>query len=127
MEDNFRDFFTESKALISEYLSTRWRLFRLEAINKISRAAGTFFFIIIAAILAFLVVLFLGLLMAYWLSGVLDSYAGGFLITAAAFILIFVIILVFRRPLIERPLTSMLVRNLAEELDEDDDEDEDDD
>lgn len=125
MEDNFRDFFTESKALISEYLSTRWRLFRLEAINKMSRAAATFFFIIIAAMLSFLVVLFLGLLLAYWLSGVLDSYAWGFLITAAVFILTFVVILVFRRPLIERPLTSMLIRNLAEELDEDEDDDED--
>lgn len=127
MEDNFRDFFTESKALISEYLHTRWRLFRLEAINKTSRAVGTFFFIIIAAMLAFLVVLFLGLLLAYWLSGALDSYALGFLITAAVFILMFAIILIFRRPLIERPMTSMLVRNLAEELDEDDDDDEDED
>lgn len=125
MEDNFKDYFSGSKKLFSEYLETRWKLLRLTITGKAANFFGVFLGLIIAAMLGFFVVLFLGFLLAYWISGMTGSFTIGFLITAAVFIILFSIVLIFRRPLIHRPLANAIIKEMGNDLDEeDDDEDE---
>lgn len=123
MEDNFKDYFSGSKKLFSEYLEARWKLLRLTITGKAANVFGVFLGLIIAAMLCFFVVLFLGFLLAYWISGITGSFTIGFLITALVFIFLLAVVLIFRRPLIHRPLANAIIREVGRELDEDDDED----
>lgn len=118
MEDNFKDFFTESKDVVSNYLEARWKLTRLSVSGKLAHALGVFLAIIIAAMLGFFVVLFLGLLLAYWISDMLHSFTIGFAIAALLFIILFAVVLIFRKKLIQGPLANILIRELAEEIEE---------
>lgn len=118
MEDNFKDYFTESKNVISNYLEARWKLTKLHTAGKLAHALGVFLAIIITAMLGFFVILFLGLLLAYGISEWSGSFTLGFSVTALIFIILFVITVIFRRGLIQRPMANMLIRELAEEIEE---------
>lgn len=118
MEDNFKDYFNASKRLFSEYLEARWRLVRLMLIEKTANVFGVFLGLMVAAILSFFVVLFLGFLLAYWISGMTGSFTIGFLVTALVFIVLFAVVLIFRRPLIHRPLANAIIREICSELDD---------
>lgn len=118
MEDNFKDYFTESKNVVSNYLEARWKLTRLHATGKLAHALGVFLAIIVASMLGFFVVLFLGLLLAYWISDMTHSFTTGFAITALIFIILFIMVLAFRKKLIQNPLANILIRELAEEIED---------
>lgn len=118
MEDNFKDYFDGSKKLFSEYLEARWKLIRLIITGKIANLFGIFLSLIIAAMLGFFVVLFLGFLLAYWISDITGSFTLGFSLTALVFIVLFALVLIFRRPLIRRPMANAIIREVGEELEE---------
>jgi len=132
MEDNIQEFVSESKKVASAYLEAKWKLLRLTAVEKTVHALGLFMSIIIAAMLGFFVVMFLGFLLAFWISNISGSFSLGFAITALLFIILLAVALIFRRKLILTPVSNILVRELAEEMtdpvddDQDDDDDEDD-
>lgn len=115
MEDNFKDYIHESKEVITDYLEARWRLTRLTAAGKMAHALGVFMVIIIAAMLGFFVVMFLGLLLAYWISDMTGSFTLGFSMAALLFIVLLAVVLFFRRRLIQKPVSNVLLRELAEE------------
>ena len=132
MEDNAKDFISESKKVASTYIEAKWKLLRLTAVEKIVHALGLFMSIIIAAMLGFFVVMFLGFLLAFWISDMSGSFSLGFAVTALLFIVLLAVTLIFRRKLILIPISNILIRELAEEksdpddpeLDDDEDEDE---
>ena len=76
--DNLGAFFAENKTLIKEYLETRMKIYRLQSIRLFSRSAGYFAWIMISALLAFLFLLFGGLMLGFWFSGLLGSFVSGF-------------------------------------------------
>ncbi|HEX5555907.1 MAG TPA: hypothetical protein VFX43_21870 [Chitinophagaceae bacterium] len=119
MEDNFKGHFTGSKKLITQYLEARWKLLRLTAAGKVANALGFFFGLMLTALLGFFVVLFLGFLLAYWIADMTGSFMMGFLLTSIFFILLFIIVLIFRRGLIQRPLANIIIREIAEDIEED--------
>lgn len=118
MEDNFKDYLTESKNVISNYLEARWKLTRLRVSGKLAHALGVFLAIIIASMLGFFVVMFLGLLLAYGISEWSGSFTLGFSVTALIFIILFIIVLIFRKKVIQNPMANMLIRELAEDIEE---------
>ena len=118
MEDNFKDYVTETKNVISNYLEARWKLTRLNVSGRLAHTLGVFLAIIIAAMLGFFVVMFLGLLLAFWITDLSGSHTLGFAVSAFLFIIFFVIVLIFRRKLIQDPLANILVRELSEETEE---------
>jgi hypothetical protein len=118
MEDNFKDYFTGSKELLTDYLEARWKLIRLDTAGKVANALGVFLGLLIAAMLGFFVIMFLGFLLAYWISDISGSFTLGFSVTAIVFLLLFIIILIFRKRLIHRPLANALIRELAEGIED---------
>src|SRR5690348_3480470 len=118
MEENLKEYLAGSKKVISAYLEARWKLLRLTGIGKLSNALGVILGLLITAILGFFMVLFLGFLLAFWLSEVTGSFTWGFLITAGVFIFLFLIVLLFRKALIHRPLANIMIRTLVEQMEE---------
>lgn len=122
MEENLKEYLAGSKKVISAYLEARWKLLRLTGIGKLSNALGVILGLLITAILGFFMVLFLGFLLAFWLSEVTGSFALGFLITTAFFIFLFLIVLLFRKALVHRPLANIVIRTLVDQMEEHDQE-----
>lgn len=120
MEDNFKDFFSESTEVVSDYLETRWKLIRLTAAGKIAHALAVFMVIVISAMLVFFVVIFVGLLLAFWISDATGSFTLGFSLTAVLFLLLLIIGLAFRKKLILIPISNLLLRELAQEIEQED-------
>ena len=96
---------------LKHYIGLQREYVKLDVIDKMVRLikaialAITFFLIIVA------VVLFFSLAISFWLS----LYVGiikAFLIMGIIHVLIFVLLLIFRRPLIERPLVHFLAELL---------------
>jgi len=52
-----------------------------------------------------------------------NSFTIGFACSAALFVVLLGILLIFRKPLIQVPLSNMLIRELLSEMDMEDDED----
>ncbi|MRG46530.1 hypothetical protein GFS24_15515 [Chitinophaga sp. SYP-B3965] len=118
MEDNFSNYFTETGKVAREYVETRLDLIKLQAAGKLSKALGLFFSLLMAFLLFFFVVVFLGMLLGFWIGEKYNSNTIGFAWAAGFFIFLFVLILVFRKNLIQRPLANLLAAELVEEIDE---------
>jgi hypothetical protein len=104
--ESIGSFLKENKSLAKDYLETRLEIFRLSGIRMASKSAG------------YLVWLFVGVTIGFWLSKITDSFILGFGIVAVALILLFVILTVFRKKLFLDPLMQVILDRASEEIDE---------
>jgi hypothetical protein len=117
--DDLGSFFKENKPLLKEYLETRLEIFRLQAVRLISKSAGYLVWILISMFLFFLIMLFSGIVLGCWLSGLTHSYVKGFGLTTLIFVIIFVLLALFRKTLFVNPLTQNIIRKTNEGFRED--------
>ncbi|SFN81467.1 hypothetical protein SAMN05428949_3556 [Chitinophaga sp. YR627] len=126
MEDNFSNYFNQTGKVAKEYLETRLDLIKLQAAGKLSKALGLFFSLILAFLLFFFVIVFLGMVLGFWIGEMTNSFTLGFSCSAGLFVILLGIILAFRKPLVQIPLSNMLVRELLSEMDVEEKEEEED-
>ncbi|SFE68817.1 hypothetical protein SAMN05518672_10974 [Chitinophaga sp. CF118] len=123
MEDNFSNYFNQTGKVAKEYLETRLDLIKLQAAGKLSKALSLFFSLLLAFLLFFFVIVFLGMVVGFWIGEMTHSYTIGFSCSAGLFVFLLVIILLFKKPLIQRPLSNMLIVELMSEINPDDNDD----
>jgi hypothetical protein len=116
MEDNFSNYFNQTGKVAKEYLETRLDLIKLQAAGKLSKALALFFSLILAFLLFFFVVVFLGMVVGFWIGEMTHSYTIGFACSAGLFVFLLAVILLFRKSLIQRPLSNMLITELLSEI-----------
>ena len=116
MEDNFGNYFNQTGKVAKEYVETRLDLIKLQAAGKLSKALGLFFSLILAFLLFFFVIVFLGMVLGFWIGEMTNSFTLGFSCSAGLFVILLGIILVFRKPLVQIPLSNMLVKELLSEM-----------
>lgn len=122
MEDNFKDFFGETKILVKNYAEKRLELVKMQTALKTSQALGLFFsLLIIFSILLFLVV-FAGLWFSFWLAEKTGSTATGFGISTGILVLLFIVALVLRKALIQTPVANIVAREITNDDDEEEEE-----
>src|SRR5579871_1371279 len=119
--ESLGSFFQSNKNLAKEYVETRLEIFRLRAIRTASKSAGLLVWLIISLFLVFLIVLFLGITMGFWLSKLTDSFVMGFGLVSLALILLCVILAIFRKKLFLEPLMQIILDRASEEIEEEDD------
>ncbi|WP_298737305.1 phage holin family protein [uncultured Chitinophaga sp.] len=124
MEENFSNYFNQTGKVAREYLETRVDLIKLQAAGKLSKALGLFFSIMMAFLLFFFVVVFLGMVVGFWIGEMTGSYTIGFSCAAGLFVVLLLLILIFRKSLIQRPLSNMLVAEMLEGMSDDEQEEE---
>ena len=100
--DNLGGFIKENKNLLKEYWETRLEIYRLQGIKAFSKTAGYFIWIIISLFLAWLLIIFIGLVK-------------GFGITALIILLKIVLLAVFRKPLFINPIIRGLLKKTQED------------
>lgn len=123
MEDNFSNYFNQTGKVAKDYLETRLDLIKLQAAGKLSKALGLFFSLILAFLLFFFVIVFLGMVVGFWIGEMTHSNTIGFSCSAGLFVFLLAIILLFRKPLIQTPLSNLLITELLSEMNADEDED----
>ncbi|NML20138.1 SoxR reducing system RseC family protein [Pseudoflavitalea sp. G-6-1-2] len=114
--DNLGDFFRENKELLKVYVETKSEIFRLQAIRIFSKSMGLLAWMVIAAFLAFLILIFAGLVLGFWLSDLTQSYVKGFGITTGILVLFFVALAVFREKLFVNPIIKNIIVRAREEV-----------
>lgn len=116
--ENLNSFFKDSKPLFKEYIETRLELFRLQAIRVISQSAGYLVWILISLFLLFLIMIFSGIVLGCWLSGLFDSYVLGFGLTTLILVVIFVLLAVFRKKLFVHPVIQAIISKTNDSFDD---------
>ena len=116
--DNLGGFFAENKKLLKEYLETRLEIYRLQSLRLFAKSAGYFAWILLSLFLAFLFLLFGGMMVAFWFSNLFHSTVKGFGMVALLILVIFILIALFRRILFVEPVIQSIIQRSKDESDE---------
>jgi hypothetical protein len=114
--DNLGAFFSENKALLIEYIETRMEIYRLQSLRIFAKSAGYFAWIIVSLFLAFLILLFGGLVAGFWVSGLLHSYTKGFGLILLLLVAVFALLGIFRKYLFVNPAIQSIIQRSREEV-----------
>jgi hypothetical protein len=117
--DNLGTFFSENKALLKDYMETRMEIYRLQSLRIFSKSAGYFAWIIVSLFLAFLILLFSGMVAGYWFSNLLHSNVKGFGLVTLILLTVFLLIAVFRKSLFINPVVQSIIQRSREEVQDD--------
>ncbi len=112
------DNFSELTENIRRYINLRIDLVKLVLTEKLARMATVFLLINILFIVCMFLLLFLSFGFIYWYGEMVGPMWEGALIVAGIYLLIGLIILVFRVPIIMNPLIRQISKVLMEEKDE---------
>jgi hypothetical protein len=113
--DNLGSFISENKTILKEYVETRMEIYRLQSLRIFSKSAGYFAWIIVSLFLAFLIVIFGGLMLGYWFSSMLGSYVKGFGLMTLLLVVLFVLLALFRKRLFVDPVVQSIIQRSREE------------
>ena len=113
--DNLGSFFAENKTLIKEYLETRLEIYRLQSLRLFARSAGYFAWILLSLFLAFLFLLFGGMMTAFWFSEMFHSQFKGFGLVTLMILVVFILLAVFRKTLFVNPVIHSVIQKSKEE------------
>lgn len=112
--------FGELKQLIAEYLDARIDLFKLDAYERIAKITAALFSSVVVALLAFFLLFFLSMSGAFYLGRIFHSTALGFLVVTAFYVILFALLFLWKRPLLERRITDRIIGELTREEGDDD-------
>lgn len=113
--ENFASYIRENKEVLKDYVETRLEIYRLKGIKTLSKTIGFLGWIVISLFLFFLVIIFGGMTLAYFLSDLFNSTIAGFGVTTLFLILVFVLLTVFRRQLFINPVITNIISQSADE------------
>ena len=109
MEKSIVTSFSELIEQIKLYISLRMRHYKLSAGEKMIELFSTLTAGMIFWMIAFIIMIFGGFALAFWLGEIFQSPPIGFLIVTGIFILLIIIIYLFRQSLIFDPIARRLV------------------
>lgn len=121
--DAQQDFFSDTKLALENYVEDKILLLRLQAVEKISKLSSALFSGLLIGIISFFIILFLSMMMAWYLGRLLDDVFLGFGIISAFYILVLILLLVFRKKLLEKSITNTVINIFFEKTAHDHDND----
>lgn len=103
------NFFAESRRNIEEYFQNYMLLLKLQAAEKISKLIAVITSGLLIATLGFFILFFLSILAAYYFTDVTGSKYMGFGIIAAFYLLVFILVLAFRKKVVGKYITNVVI------------------
>ena len=113
-QPNNETFFKDLKDSASLYVEQKIELGKLTAIDKGSKLGAKFISGLMLGVLAFFALLFISLMLAYYFSQLFQSYFAGFGLMAGLYLMLFMIVLLARRQLIEKPIINSIIKTIFE-------------
>lgn len=112
--EDFGSFIKENKDLLKEYAETKIEVYRLQGIRLISKTSGTLIWAVLALFMFFLILIFSGLVLGFWLSNLLGSNVYGFGFATLILMVLTVLLTIFRRQLFINPIIRRIINNSLE-------------
>ncbi len=112
------DFFQKNKILLREYLDVRLELLRLQGVKFLSKTAGLFTWLMVILFLVFFILLFLGMMFAWWIAELTKSNITGFACAAGVFAVLLIICIVMRKNLFQKPIARLIIKEVLDESEE---------
>jgi len=103
---------------ISDYVQTSYKLTLLNAADKATGIAASTLATVVIAFLGTFVLLFASIALAIWLGDLLNSRALGYLLVAALFTLIILIVVGMRKRIVFPLIRNKLINKLYEPTDQ---------
>jgi|688.fasta_scaffold1156986_2 hypothetical protein len=94
---------------VEKYSKTSFELLQLSTINKTSDILSSLAVVIALSILLAMFTLFMNIGISLYLGDLLHNYVLGFIIVAVCYLLIGIIIYLFRKSLIKTPIDNLIV------------------
>jgi Zn-dependent protease with chaperone function len=116
---NIWEFLEENKAQINEYIELRIQLFSLQFIRKSSTIAGMLIWLMVLGAMAFMISIFAGLTLGWWLSGIFNSPVIGFGLTTLILGLITLVLVLLRKQLFIHPIIRIIIREQTRDYEAD--------
>lgn len=110
---------SELRQLITEYFDARLKLIKLETFEKIAKVTAVLFSSLVVALLGFFLLFFLSMSLGFFLGKVFDSYALGFLSVTGLYLILFVLVLIMKKDLLEEFLIERIIGELTKKEDDD--------
>ena len=105
-------YFVELGQKMERYFNNRILLFKLQATKKISRLIAGLVIGFIISFILLLVLLFVSIAVGFYFSNVSHSYFLGFGIVSVFYLLLFCVIILFRKALIIKPVFALIIKIL---------------
>jgi hypothetical protein len=119
MQEHFGGFINENVSLLKEYVEVRLELIKLRTVRMASRTLSILFTGFIIIMLSLFILLFLGLTFSAWISALTGSAIAGYASTAGLYLLLLILVIAFRKPLLQNPLIRIFIaENLKDEEEE---------
>lgn len=113
--ENLGAFIQTNKTLLKDYLETRMEIYRLQGVKASSKAIGYLIWLQVSLFLVFLVIIFLGLVLGFWLSELSGSLIVGFGLTSLILVFFGILLVIFRKSLFINPVVRKMISHLHEE------------
>ncbi|HTE24556.1 hypothetical protein [Flavitalea sp.] len=97
-----------------DYIETYYKLGLLKVTEKSTAVGSSIIAALLLTIFSILFVLFIGLGLALWIGGMLESIIAGYFIVAGIYLLIIVCVLMMRKKTIDPFLRNYLVKKIYE-------------
>ncbi len=105
-----QSFFTESKEALKKYLDDRILLLKLQSVDSGSRIVAAIFSGVLLAILSLFIIIFLSITLGYLFAELTGSFFWGFAIVTGIYILLFILVLILRKPVLEKSVIKIMVK-----------------
>lgn len=117
--ENTKDVIEDRKEMIEdlfekteEYIKTNIQLYKLKATEKAAGIISSIAANILVILLGFFFLLMINLGIAYWLGTILGQVYYGFLIVAGFYALVTLIVFVFRKNIIQSPISNTIISQI---------------
>lgn len=110
--ENIPEQFAQLKELLTEYFDSNVEYYKFSSFEKLIRFAVALSLIALFFLLAMFALLFFGFATAVWLTDVLGSEILAYLGTGFIYLIVILLVYLFKKPLIERPLIKLFYKIL---------------
>jgi len=112
-------YLNELKQVVIDYLESKAQLVKISAYEKIAKVTAILFSSIVITLTIFFLLLFLSISGGFFFGGLLNSNALGFLIIVGIYVILLVLIIVFRKKFLEKNIIDKVIAQLFEKEDND--------
>lgn len=105
-------FFEDLKQLIISYFEAKLQLYKIDAYEKVAKVMAVLFSSIVITVLAFFLLFFLSISGGFYFAELLNSNALGFLIVFGFYVVLFILVVKYRKNILEKYITDKVIEQL---------------
>ena len=114
-EQTIVEFLLSNKKLLQEYVELRIDIFKMELLCTNAKTSGIIVWLVVSLFMLFLILLFAGFTLSFWLADLLHSNTAGFAVTTGILVLFTLLITLFRKAIFINPVIRIILKQNSDE------------